>query len=289
MPKLNPKLATVRVAATTKSGEKLDEIKASTAVIRRGRIRPKSLKLKKDTDFFFWQMPAGRYPLFVSAADFYEKALFVDFVKGVNKLVPVILEPIHDPVFRSFGKLSKRVRTVLENSAPALGVDSGPNLYDGLGRGRKAAALNILAKMADTPVPGNGGRAVAEAVEHIYEFRQNRIHAVLTRNLQQDIERSLREGRSRFRPASGLLHKDFPSGSYKTVEEDKKGNLQLTFDTRNKRRIKVDADIDIYTDLFRHFFGEVFWNNLADVKTNPFQVYGILVQDGTLPEYTLRP
>ncbi|MDA2912516.1 hypothetical protein MYX77_00900 [Acidobacteriia bacterium AH_259_A11_L15] len=289
MAKLDPKLATVRIAVKAKSGEKLEKIKATTAVVRQGWIRRKGLKFKKGTDFFFWQMPPGRHPLFLSAIDFYEKALFVDFVKGVNPLVIIILEPSHSASFRSFQKLSKQVRAIFDRSAQRTGGGSGEELYEALGSGRKAAALNILAKMQDTQFSVNSGATVIGAVDHIYKFQRDRIYVVVNRNLQAEIEKSLPEGRSRFRPASGVLHKNFPSGSYKTVEKDKLGNLQLSFNRRRKKQIKVDADIDIYTDYFRHFFGEVFWNNLADVKTNPFQVYGVLVQDGTLPEYELRP
>ena len=288
MPKLDPKLATVRIEVTTSSGEKLEMITAATAVVRQGKLRRIPLKLQTGTTFFFWQMPPGRSSLFVSAVDFYEAALFVDFVKGVNPLVPVVLTPVHYPSFPSFQELSLPVRAVFEKSAAATGAASGAGLFEHLSQDRKAAALNILAKMADTRAVAGGGPSVLDAVDHIYEFRRDRIHVGLAQNLQEAIEESIREKRSVFVPVSGLLHKQFPSGSYKTRETDKKGNLQLTFDARRKNRIKADADIDIYTDVLRHFLGEVLWNTMVDVKTNPFQVYGILVKDGTLPEYSLE-
>ncbi len=104
----------------------------------------------------------------------------------------------------------------------------------------------------------------------------------------KDIRNAQQAGRCLFRPASAVLHKDFPSGSFKTDEAEQKGNLQLSFDARNKKLFKVDADIDIYSGPLRHFFGEVFWNHLADMKTDPFQVHQILVKARIWPEYSLE-
>lgn len=288
--RLNPRLATVTLEVKAKTGETLEEVKASTALIRNGGIRRESLKLKKETHVFLWQMPEGRYPLFLSAPDFYEKALFVNFTKGVNPLLRIILEPVHTPQFLRFQQLSARLRTLFSRSVRRQGDgSSGADVYAGLGHVKRAAALNILAKMANTKVTNTARHAVIDAVDHIYEFRRDRIYVELQRNLMEEIEAANREGHSNFTPVSGVLHKNFPSGSYKTIEPNQKGNLQLSFDATNKNRIKMDADIDIYADVFRHFFGEVFLNNLADVKTSPFQVYGILVEAGFLPEYKLVP
>ncbi|MCI0723264.1 MAG: hypothetical protein L0338_30525, partial [Acidobacteria bacterium] len=223
MPKLDPKLATVRIEVTAGSGETPEDISAGTALIRQGKLQRTPLKLQKGTISFFWQMQPGRYPLFVSAEDFHEEAIFVDFVKGVTPLVHVLLTPVHNPRFPAFQELSQKVRTVFENSASVTGAASGAGLFEQLSRDRKAAALNILAKMADTHVVGTQGPSVLDAVDNVYEFRRDRVHALLVRNLQEEIEEALRQGQSVFVPVSGLLHKDFPSGSYKTKEKDKKG------------------------------------------------------------------
>lgn len=49
----------------------------------------------------------------------------------------------------------------------------------------------------------------------------------------------------------------------------------------------MDADIDIYTDVFRHLFGEVFKNHLTGMKTDPFRVYHVLIDGGIRPAYRL--
>jgi hypothetical protein len=63
----------------------------------------------------------------------------------------------------------------------------------------------------------------------------------------------------------------------------------LSFDAKPGQSIRVDADIDLYADHLRHFFGEVFWNHLAGVKTSPYRVYQVLLAKGILPEYSLAP
>ena len=65
------------------------------------------------------------------------------------------------------------------------------------------------------------------------------------------------------------------------------GNLQLSFNTSNKARHKVDADIDIYTDALRHLFGEVIKNHLTGIPTDPFRVYQVLTDTGVSPAYRL--
>ena len=79
--------------------------------------------------------------------------------------------------------------------------------------------------------------------------------------------------------APKALHEGFDAGSFKTKEENGKGNLQLSFaHPSDDGTVLVDADIDIYTDVLRHTFGEVFVNYLTDTKTDPFRVYNILTE-----------
>lgn len=286
--RLDPRLATVTVVVKSVSGEKLEDIQASAAHIRNGRICLQPLKLKKETAVFFLQMPPGKHRLFVSAPDFDQEALFVEFIKEVHPTVTVTLQATHSPKFLPFEQLSSRVREIFDRSGGKQGLSSGNKLYNDLGHVKKATALNILAKMAATPVAANAGETVADSVDCIYRFRPDRIYAVLKRNLALEIDVAIKQGESFFRPVPGTLHKEFPSGSYKTAEEGQAGNLQLTFDSRKAKQVKVDADIDIYADVFRHLFGEVFWNHLTDVKTSPFQVYPKLREAGIEPEYSLE-
>ena len=63
--------------------------------------------------------------------------------------------------------------------------------------------------------------------------------------------------------------------------------LQLSFDADDPQNLKIDADIDIYTDVLRHLFGEVFKNHLTNVKTDPYRVYQVLTESGIRPAYRL--
>lgn len=284
-PRLNPKLATVRIRARTDSGETLENLKAAVVNFnhRRGVFQTKPLNLKPRTNFFFLQMPEGRYMLILSAPDFYEITKRIEFEKRVNPLIEITLKPIHTPRFRKFLDLSQRVQQIFERSGETA-RKTGEELYRSLGHVKKAAALNILAKMTRT-FPARGARpSIVEAVDHIYVFRQDRIYVQMKKGA--NLLRKIRSGRKKKESpfVVAVPHKKFSEGSFKTKERNQKGNLQLSFNKRNQ----VDADIDIYTNYFLHFFGEVVWNHLMDVKTSPFRVYRILRKDKIFPEYGLR-
>ena len=68
----------------------------------------------------------------------------------------------------------------------------------------------------------------------------------------------------------------------------KKSRTQLSFASDDGGgEVRVDADIDIYTDVLRHVFGEVFVNHLTNTRTDPFRVYNILTDAGIQPDYEL--
>ena len=107
--------------------------------------------------------------------------------------------------------------------------------------------------------------------------------------MQTAIDNAIANGDGTFTEVSGALHEGFDAGSYKTNEGSGKGNLQLSFAHPDDDGIVlVDADIDIYTDVLMHMFGEVFVNHLTNTKTDPFKVYNILTEADIQPEYELR-
>ena len=126
-------------------------------------------------------------------------------------------------------------------------------------------------------------------VDHIYKFYQDRVHVRLKEGatLLSKIVTLIKQGDTRFHVAASALHDGFQSASFKTHEENRKGNLQLSFDADDPQNLKIDADIDIYTDVLRHLFGEVFKNHLTNVKTDPYRVYQILTESGIRPAYRL--
>lgn len=177
--RLNPSFPTVRIQVSTKSGETVEEMTATTVLVRGGKIRRHKLELGKTTDLFFLQMPEGRHPLFISAPGFFERVEVVDFVHGVNPLLEISLEPARSPSFRPFNKLSERVRSIFTTSAKALGAGSAEGFYRRVGHVKKAAALNILAKMAHTPVDTKQSQRVLDYLSHVYEFRRDRMYVAL--------------------------------------------------------------------------------------------------------------
>ena len=83
----------------------------------------------------------------------------------------------------------------------------------------------------------------------------------------------------------------FKEGSYKQ-RDSRKGNLQLSYATRQSDRVVVDADIDLYRGVVPHLFGEVLVNHLTGNTTDQFRVRGIL-DDQSVPSiggfHLLRP
>jgi hypothetical protein len=63
----------------------------------------------------------------------------------------------------------------------------------------------------------------------------------------------------------------------------------LSFSSEGEHNVKVDADIDVFTEVLFHVFGEVFWHSLTGLSTSPFQVFGVLLKDQIQPEYRLVP
>ncbi len=230
-------------------------------------------------------MEVGDQTMFVAAPGYYEKAKLIRVGSMTTHDVDIILESRHSPVFPSVANLSPPLRTIFENS---VDEESAETMFLGLTDRKKAAALNILAKMDAVKL---GGPAVLEFVDRIESFAPDRIHARLTgsNGMQAAIDSAIADGDRTFTEVSGALHKGFDAGSYKTYEGSGKGNLQLSFaHTDDDGIVLVDADIDIYTDVLLHMFGEVFVNHLTNTKTDPFKVYNILTEADIQPEYELR-
>lgn len=281
-------LPSVLVSIKTKGGHAVENVKMSTVIPRGGTLRRRTVRPRKQADVYRIKMPQGTYPFLVSARFFLEEGDFLLFEKGILRRKQFKLEMKKKAAFRSFEELSRKVQGIFERSAVRAGADSAQRYYRKLGPVSKAAALNILAKMAHTPVIKR--HKVIDYVDHIYKYRPDRIFLRLTnkKSLLEDI-RFARERKRQpiFTPASGALHDGFEAASFKTREEDQRGNLQLSFSSEGKTNVNVDADIDIYTDLLRHAFGEVFWNSLTGLTTSPFKVYQVLTEEDVQPEYLL--
>lgn len=283
-----PAQASARILVRARSGEMLRQISASTAIIRGGAIVRKKIPLRPTTVYFRLVMPVGEHAIFVRAPGYYEAARRIRFVPGADPLEQIILESEHTAEFPELTALPDPLRDVFVRSARREGTSPPARFFQALPALKKAAALNILAKMGDTPA-GDDGATVLSHVDHVYDFYQDRIYVVLAPGapLPAMLLASIQKGETRFTVAQSSLHKGFQDASFKTQEDSGRGNLQLSFNAGNAKRVKVDADIDIYTDVLRHLFGEVFRNHLTGMKTNPYRVYQILTGMGIRPEYRL--
>lgn len=281
-----PPTGAVNLYVRARGGEPLPKLRASTMVKRGSRLCRRKLNVgAAPPHHFTLEMEVGEHTLFLSAPGYYEAAERVRFSARRTPRVDVVLEARHRPRFRPVGQLSPEVRRIIGNSAG--GLDPGATFLRLTDR-QKAGALNILAKMEAVKL---GDRSVLSFVDRIQKFAADRIYVRLVDggSLQAAIDRDIAEGNDTFSEALGALHPGFDAGSYKTTERSGKGNLQLSFaEPDESGSVLVDADIDIYADVLRHMFGEVFVNHLTNARTDPFRVYHVLAEAGNRPEYELR-
>jgi hypothetical protein len=184
---------------------------------------------------------------------------------------------VFGPVIRASGKIAEEVATRLQRltipifpSHDGLGACAAviaPALYDGLSGVQAFALLNILARLQATEA---SGRSLLEA-RHITVFQvfPDRIYFEADRSLIADMERD-----RAFEKAPASLHR-FKEGSFKQTTF-RKGNLQVSFATRQGDRVVVDADMDLYRGAVPHLFGEVLVNHLTGNTTDQFKVRSIL-------------
>lgn len=148
-------------------------------------------------------------------------------------------------------------------------------MYGSLSGVEAFALLNISARMLTTKV--SGGPLLSPE----YDIRVNRVFPdrVYFEASKSLIDRVAAD--ADFNRAPAGLHR-FKEGSFKQTRFDK-GNLQLSFATRNGGRVDVDADLDLYRAVIPHLFGEVLVNQLTESRTDQFAVRDILDEQGIAP------
>ena len=162
----NTKMASARILVRPKAGDILEKISVHAAFITNGTIKRRKVPLKDKTRFFQLTMPIGHHAIPVKAPGYYEAVRRVRFERGLDDVVHIILESRHRPRFPRFDALPDSIKSILGDS----------KTYTTLPQRKKAAALNILAKMKATPiVGGTKPKSVLSYVEHIYEFFPDRI------------------------------------------------------------------------------------------------------------------
>lgn len=201
-----------------------------------------------------------------------------DGSEPVELFCPVDPTRVTDVSFPAYADLPAPARQVLEATRlqhPPGGV-SGEALYASaeLDRVPKAGLLNLLAKMARTPLPG--GSSVLEHVDSLYRLRGDRVFANVSTALRDLVRTGV--GAQMFRLVSGSLHK--PDAGFELVDSYKTpepyGNLQVTFFAgANPLRFTADIDIDDAAGI-AHVFQVVEHAVTAGV-THPYDIHEILV------------
>jgi hypothetical protein len=203
---------------------------------------------------------------------------------------PADPDRVHSIVAPPYAALSARARVLLEASVlehPPRDT-SGEALYGSpqLSDVQKAGLLNLLAKMAHTPLPD--GSTVLDHVESLYRIRGDRVFANVALALR-DLMRTGVDAQL-FRLVSGSLHKPDPAfrlvDSYKTPESY--GNLQVTFFASVAPPLRFTADIDIDdAQGIGHIF-QVIGHHVTGAQTSPYDIHEILVRHQFLdPGYQL--
>jgi hypothetical protein len=189
-----------------------------------------------------------------------------------------------------YASLPAKARAILAASTlehPPRNV-SGEALYTSaeLSDVPRAGLLNILAKMARTPLPDNS--TVLDHVDSLYRVRGDRVFANVATALRDLVKTGV--AAQLFREVDGSLHRPDPAfrlvDSFKTPEPH--GNLQVTFFASLQPPLRYTADIDIDdAGGIAHVF-QVIEHTVTDEDTNPYDIHQILIAQQMLdPGYRL--
>jgi ElaB/YqjD/DUF883 family membrane-anchored ribosome-binding protein len=159
----------------------------------------------------------------------------------------------------------------LGDCAPCVDED----VYEGLSGIQMFALLNILARMRGTQASGRS--LVTGRNLRVFQVFPDRIYLEADRSLIDD----MRADTGTFAEAPAALHR-FKDGSFKQ-KTFRKGNLQVSFQSKSANRVLVDADIDLYRNAIPHLFGEVLVNHLTGTTTDQYAVREVLDDQAVAP------
>jgi hypothetical protein len=221
--------------------------------------------------------PDGVYSVTVDPPSYRPVAQFISIRStGVTPLhitFPVDPKKVKSLIAPPYSGLSEDARRVLDVSDAVLLFEgkSGEVLYDAMDDTRRAGLLNIFAKANATTFAS--GKNVLAYVKQLTELRGDRFHAVVARELREEVKHAVTAGL--FHAASGVLHHPpegcQPDGSFKT--EDHYGNLQVTFFVKGEEW-HADIDIDNAAGLEHSF--QVVGNTVRNQPTHPYDIHEIL-------------
>jgi hypothetical protein len=158
--------------------------------------------------------------------------------------------------------------------------------YADLAGVERFALLNISARIRSIPLPESGRHLMAPQFGiRVFDVFPDRIYFTADASFIAAVK-ALQNARV-FEEASASLHR-FREGSFKQ-RQSRRGNLQLSYafgtprEPRDRSRVSVDADIDLYRSSVRHLFGEVLVNHLTGRRTDQFRVWDILASSAVRP------
>lgn len=215
------------------------------------------------------------------------QAFVIQQSAGVDTLLlhlPIDPGKVKEAIFITYQSLPEKLRSVLVNSAAAVGNNlTAEKYYSDLSDLQKAGLFNLYEKMKATSFANKEN--VFDYVISLTQVHPARIFAIVDPELVGKVSNNNRL----FSKVSGLKHK-FPDGynkigSYKTL--DPYGNLQLTIaKNNNKEEFMVDVDIDNSSGLL-HIF-DVIKHKITKGDSHPYDIREILIGAQNLdPGYQL--
>ena len=153
---------------------------------------------------------------------------------------------------------------------------------------RRAGALNIEAKLRETPLGKISAAEYLVKVATPEDIRQDRILCRVRNDLPQAV-RAESDERGTFHElwewANEMSHEGYPISFKERVPF---GSLQFSFaeEPDLDETLAADIDIDLFTDVGH--FGEVIRNKLTRQRTDPYTVYIQLFDQRIFPLYVLK-
>jgi hypothetical protein len=168
--------------------------------------------------------------------------------------------------------------------------------YDNLRRNKPAALaslLNLATAMKTINLPSKTPLDYFKQILWDESLAQDRFFSFADKSLVDQVRRAAMEGEFAAEPSSGLFHPGATS-SFKQVQFGE-ANVQLTFHEKDTKKIdgveciKVEPDIDYFTDGGAHTLFEVIPNTITHGLTDPKKVYvlrWIAGKHAGVPEFT---
>jgi len=250
--------------------------------------------MKKGTNTIILEgVPADagqKYILFVDAQKHRSHSVFpVKPISGIETPLNIMLIP-NDPVpnFASFTYKELQVRSPKFHSALSQNIPESSFLAlaksdTKFGSIRTAALLNIEAKLRATSLKDGQAVDYIRLFKSLDSLERDRIKVDVAAEMPKNV-RGLKSFTELNSDLNEMNHQGFPV-SFK--EKVAFCSLQLSFAKKAENGLlAADVDIDLLTDIGH--FGEVIKNKVTKMKTDPFNVYVLLFDQGVRPLYTLK-